>query len=80
MPLERPDQLGTSASGSRVSDYCGFCYRDGHFTQPELKRSEMIARVAGFLVSRRRMSESAAQLIARELVPKLKRWTNGAGL
>lgn len=80
MPLERPDQFGTSASGGRVSEYCSFCYRDGHFTQPDMTKSEMIARVAGFLVSRRRMSETVAQSVASGLVPKLKRWTNSSGL
>jgi hypothetical protein len=80
MPLERPDQHGTTATGSRVNDYCIFCYRDGHFTEPDLTKSDMIARVAGFLVSMRKMPEPAAQSMAREFVPKLKRWTNSISI
>lgn len=80
MPLVTPDQFGTSASGSRVSDYCSYCYRDGHFTEPNMTKAEMIERVAKLLVSRRTMSEAAAQSLANTIVPTLKRWTNSIGM
>lgn len=80
MPLVTPDHFGTSASGSRVTDYCSYCYRDGHFTDPNMTKTQMIARVVNLLVSNRNMSESAAQSLASRIVPTLKRWTNGIGM
>jgi hypothetical protein len=79
MPLERPDQRGTNASGAKVDDYCAFCYKDGHFTEPNLTKREMITRAVGFLVTTQKMPEHAAQAVAHHVVPTLKRWLNGAG-
>ena len=80
MPLITPDQFGTSASGSRVTDYCSYCYRDGHFTDPNMTKTQMIARVASLLVSKRAIPEYAAESLANRIVPTLKRWTNGIGM
>ena len=31
MPLEKPEDFGTNADGSRNKDYCCFCYENGAF-------------------------------------------------
>jgi hypothetical protein len=78
MPLDRAEQFGTNASGMRINDYCSFCFREGHFTEPAITREEMIDKVAGFLVTIREMPEVAARSLARDFVPTLKRWAAGA--
>jgi hypothetical protein len=78
MPLERPEQQGTRANGEKSDDYCTFCYRDGHFTDPNLTKEQMITRATEFLVSLHQMPEPAAATLARRLVSGLKRWLDGA--
>lgn len=76
MPLVRPEDFGTCANGGRINDYCGNCYRNGAFTEPDITKSEMIARVASILVNSRRMPNDTARAFAIRVVPTLKRWTN----
>jgi hypothetical protein len=76
MQLARPEDFGTCANGGRINDYCANCYHNGAFTEPDITRSEMIARVATILTSSRQMSEVAARALANRVVPTLKRWTN----
>lgn len=78
MPLQRSEQLGTSASGERIHDYCGFCYREGHFTEPNLTKEQMIEKSTNLLVTRQRMPRGAAEALARRTLSGLKRWLNGA--
>jgi hypothetical protein len=80
MPLVRPYDFGTCASGGRINDYCRFCYRDGTFTEPEITKSEMITRVASLLMSKGGLSEASAQSLASRIVSALKSWSNSAGL
>jgi Putative zinc ribbon domain len=50
MPLSRDEAGGgTNANGSRSSEYCSHCYRNGQFTEPTLSLDEMIAKVEGKL-------------------------------
>jgi hypothetical protein len=77
VPIRRGEDHGTSAKGTRVDDYCSHCYRDGHFTEPNLKKDDMIARATHYLTSKARMPETKALLLANQIVPALKRWTNG---
>ena len=77
MPLARdPLGGGTNADGSRSSEYCSHCFREGEFTEPDLTASEMTVKVTeklrslhfpGFLA--RRFSKD---------VPSLRRWQGAA--
>ncbi|MFH1174121.1 MAG: zinc ribbon domain-containing protein [archaeon] len=69
MPMEKSSDFGTNNDGSRNFEYCNFCFQQGKFTQPDLKREEMIARVAKMtpgMLSKEK---------AKTLISKLKRWT-----
>ena len=77
MPLDG-ELHGTSASGEPVQDYCVYCFRDGRYTDPDMKKEEMIAKVASYLVDAQRMGPAAADLLARRTLSGLKRWLNGA--
>jgi hypothetical protein len=74
IPLETPDQFGTDAEGMRINDYCVYCFRDGAFTEPNISREQMIAKVADLLARIEEMPEAQAQKKAESTIPNLKRW------
>ena len=42
MPMEQdPKKGGTNADGLKSSEYCGYCYENGSFVQPDLTVKEM---------------------------------------
>jgi len=54
MPMEKPEDFGTEADGSRNEEYCRFCYRDGGFTDPDIIMEQMIKKIlpsVGFTLS-----------------------------
>jgi hypothetical protein len=74
MPLSRPEDFGTDRSGSRVEDYCHFCYRDGAFLQPGIAMEQMITFCAGIMGRQGIMPEAEARALLAETLPRLKRW------
>ncbi len=74
MPLERPEQFGTSAEGFRVNEYCGYCYRDGRFTEPDITVEGMIDKCVAIMVQQGVMGAEHARELMTELIPDLKRW------
>lgn len=78
MPMEQPEHHGTTAAGTSSPDYCVYCFRDGHFTDPNMTKEQMIARATSFLASHRGMPQHTAEMLARRTIGILKRWLNGA--
>ncbi len=74
MALDKPEQFGTNADGSRAQDYCHFCFKDGGFTEPDVTREEMIQRVSSMLAQHSDMTQSEATDLMSGMIPKLKRW------
>lgn len=78
MPMQTDEYLGTETDGSPNTDYCIFCYKDGHFAQ-QCTMEEMIELCAPFSEQikhedgRGYTPEEGAALM-RELFPQLKRW------
>jgi hypothetical protein len=73
MPISRdPLGGGTNADGSRTSEYCSHCYRNGAFTQPDITAEEMTALVEGKLRSMH-FPGFLARKWARA-TPELRRW------
>lgn len=73
MPMDKdPLGGGTNADGSKNSEYCGLCYKNGKFTQPDFTVEEMQKYCVG------KFTESGvprfeAQIYSRS-IPNLKRW------
>jgi hypothetical protein len=75
MPLSKdPEMGGTKADGTKSLMYCSYCYKQGAFTQPDIKVDEMKAfckqklkemGFPGFLAGFFTMG-----------IPKLERWKN----
>ena len=77
MPLSKdPLGGGSNADGSKSSEYCSHCYRDGAFTQPNITVAEMTRLVEGKLRSMH-FPGFLARRFAKE-VPTLRRWRNQA--
>jgi hypothetical protein len=74
MPLEQPDDFGTAANGSKITDYCHYCFRNGAFTEPDIGMQGMIHKCAGIMAQQGIMPESQAQALMSDVIPKLKRW------
>jgi hypothetical protein len=66
-------QCGTNADGSRNSEYCGYCFKEGRFsfTGSYEEFLEMQVRIAQ---ERMNMPEDKAREMASAILPTLKRW------
>lgn len=77
MPLEREEDLGTEADGSKNMEYCHFCYQRGEFTEPEITMEQMVERIIGITAKMRGISMEEARKESKEFIPRLKqlkRW------
>ena len=73
MPIG-PGLYGTNANGTDNQDYCKFCYQNGVFTEPELTLEEMIKKSIHHMMVERQFQEERAEVMARAVIPNLKRW------
>lgn len=74
MPMGDGAEYGTESDGSKSSDYCSYCYKDGEFTA-KVSMEEMINICVGPMVEHNEnMTEEQAKAIMNEHFPKLKRW------
>jgi hypothetical protein len=71
--MEKSEDFGTNADGSRIEDYCCFCFQNGDFTNPDLTMEQMIERLV-HLSDKMGMSQSQARELAQKVIPTLKRW------
>ncbi len=78
MPMADESLYGTNADGSKNSDYCIYCYKDGKFLQ-DCTMDEMIEHCAGFIDE---VNKNLEHPITKEeyigqmkmYFPHLKRW------
>jgi len=75
MPLQKEEDFGTKASGSRSEEYCFHCFQDGKFLDEGITLQEKIDKNVKFAVQVG-MSEYEARKMASNVLPKLKRWKN----
>ena len=79
MPLDRPEDKGTEADGTRSGDYCRYCYQNGAFTAPDASMDDIIAfnlkfnAENGFPFG----PQEEAEKMMRGWFPTLKRWKKG---
>ena len=73
-PINKPEEYGKNADGSQNNDYCGYCFKDGNFTNPNITMENMIDITAILTASVLNISEKEAIEKTRITIPKLKRW------
>jgi hypothetical protein len=75
MPLQKGEDFGTEADGSKSGKYCHFCYQNGRFTNPEMTMEEMIDLAAkGWADADPQTSYETALEKMKEMAPNLERW------
>jgi hypothetical protein len=73
MPLQKQEDFGTDADGSKSKEYCFHCFQGGKFLdegislQGKIDKNVSFAKMMG-------MSEEQARQMASTILPKLKRW------
>ncbi|WP_135549643.1 zinc ribbon domain-containing protein [Paenibacillus cymbidii] len=75
MPTDgNADLHGTNTDGSKNSEYCVYCYKDGAFTA-DVNMEQMIESCVPHVVAAvQGMTEDTARSMMREQFPTLKRW------
>lgn len=73
-PINKPDEYGKNSDGSQNNDYCGYCFRDGNFTNPNITMEYMIDIAAILTANVLNISEKEAIEKTKITIPKLKRW------
>ncbi len=74
MPLSRPEDFGTEASGIRSNDYCAYCFQNGAFVGPNTTMEQMRDFCVDKMVELHVMPREQASKLMTEVMPKLKRW------
>jgi len=78
MPLQKDEDFGTNASGSKSEEYCFHCFQNGKFLDEGITLPQKINKNVRFAVQMG-MSEIEARKMASEVLPKLKRWKKESG-
>jgi hypothetical protein len=74
MPITDPDLQGSNADGSKSSEYCIYCYKEGKFTA-DLTMEGMIEFCVPLTSNNNPWPDAAsARKAMQEIFPKLKRW------
>ena len=75
MPLsDQFANFGTEGDGSKNSEYCVFCFKEGAFTNPDQTLQEMIQSSIENMTSDLGMPEDKAAELANSVIPNLGRW------
>jgi hypothetical protein len=72
MPMENENVFGTNKDGSKNSDYCIYCYKNGEFLQ-HATMEEYIEMMIPF-ASQANMTGDQMREHCQKVYPTLKRW------
>lgn len=73
MPIEEEEIIGTNADGSKNSDYCVYCYKDGKFTDDSSSLEEYTEYCLQF-AEQAGMTKEEMTEHCKNVLPSLKRW------
>ncbi len=73
MPMKNMTDFGTDRDGSINTEYCHNCYEEGEFTDQGISLEEKMARNIK-IAEKLGMSKATASKLARNTLPKLRRW------
>lgn len=74
MPMQKDEDFGTNASGTKNGEYCHFCYKNGGFTDEGITMEQKIDKLVEIAVSQMQIPREKARAMAEDLIPKLARW------
>ena len=73
MAMKNMIDFGTDRDGSINTEYCHYCYDEGEFTDKGISLEEKMARNIK-IAEKLGMSKATASKLARNTLPKLRRW------
>jgi len=73
MPLQKEEDFGRNADGSKSEEYCFHCFQSGKFLDEGITLQDKIDKNVKFAVQIG-MKEDEARKMASGVLPKLKRW------
>jgi len=74
MPMRHMEEYGTLLDGSKSTEYCHYCYKDGQFTY-DCTMDEMIELcIPPVMEQNPDMTKEQAQAMMKSFMPALKRW------
>jgi hypothetical protein len=74
MPMQKDEDFGTNADGTKNGEYCHFCFKDGGYTDEGITMEQKIDKLVEIAVSQMQVSKEKARAMAEEIIPKLGRW------
>lgn len=74
MPMNDENVYGTNKDGSKNSDYCIYCYKDGEFID-KVSMEKYIEMMIPF-AAQANMTPEQMRLHCETVFPTLKRWKN----
>jgi hypothetical protein len=74
MPLMDDGLYGTNADGTKIEDYCIYCFKDGEFTSDRSMDEMMSFCIDKMIEVHPEMDRDEASAMMKEVFPKLKRW------
>jgi hypothetical protein len=74
MPMQKDEDFGTNADGTKNGEYCHFCFKDGGCTDEGITMEQKIDKLVEIAVSQMQVSKEKARAMAEEIIPKLGRW------
>ncbi len=74
MPMQKDDDFGTNADGTKSGEYCLFCFMDGGFTDEGITMEQKIDKLVEIAMSQMQIPKEKARAMAEEIIPKLGRW------
>lgn len=75
MPMGETNELyGMEKDGSKNTDYCHYCFKDGAFTYNATMEEMINICVPHFLNEHPEMKKEDAEKLLKEMYPQLKRW------
>ena len=72
MPLERDEEIGTNADGSKNEEFCIYCFKEGVFIDPDVPMDQFIDKVAEIMKGMKLPDDVIIQ--TKAMIPTLKRW------
>lgn len=78
MPIDTPEMYGTEKDGSKNSDYCTYCYKNGEFSNPRLTLEEMKQHMMKIMEKDKLPADIMEVAVSR--LPYLKRWSSKEAL
>ena len=73
--MQKEEDFGTNADGSKNGEYCNFCFKDGEFVDEGITMEQKINRLVEIAKIKMNMPEEKAREMANSTIPKLKRWS-----